>query len=160
MLDVAVLFVTHAPLVRNWLRGHTDNRFSDEDVADLTMTTFERAVRAAPSYQDRGYAPTTWLITIARHLLLDELKRRRVRPFEVALDDALTHASPPPDAPLVDVEPLMWMLTPHQRQVLACRFGRDLDIDQTMALLGITRNGVKDTQQRALRRLRKLLEAA
>ena len=53
---------------------------STEHAEELTQDTFEKALRALPTFRGRS-AATTWLIGIARHVCIDQLRadRRRER---------------------------------------------------------------------------------
>ena len=51
------------------------------DAEDLTQKLFHSVYRAAGTYKPQAKV-STWLFTIARNLLIDELKRRRRRPQE------------------------------------------------------------------------------
>ena len=51
------------------------------DAEDLTLQLFHRVYKAAGTYKPKAKV-STWLFTIARNLLIDELKRRRRRPQE------------------------------------------------------------------------------
>jgi RNA polymerase sigma-70 factor (ECF subfamily) len=72
----AALYERHHPLIRGYLRrrlgGHPDL------VLDLVAETFARALERRGQFDgDRGSA-AGWLIGIARHLLLDAVRRGRV----------------------------------------------------------------------------------
>ena len=56
------------------------------DAEDLTQKTFVRLYGSVSRYQPKAKF-STWLFTIARNLLIDELKRRKRRPQEVELED-------------------------------------------------------------------------
>ena len=56
------------------------------DAEDLTQKTFVRLHGSVSRYQPKAKF-STWLFTIARNLLIDELKRRKRRPQEVGLED-------------------------------------------------------------------------
>lgn len=60
--------------------------FNNADAEDLTQTFFYRIFRAAGSYQPRAKV-STWLFTIARNLLIDELKKRSRKPKETVLPE-------------------------------------------------------------------------
>lgn len=82
-------------------------------VEDLAQETFLRAFRALPSFDPAGPArPSTWLLTIATRLALDDRKRRRLDP--APLDDA---AFAPSEA--VDADP--------ERAAERARLGRAID---------------------------------
>jgi RNA polymerase sigma-70 factor (ECF subfamily) len=72
----------HAPAVFGLALGMCRDRSLAEDV---TQSTFERAWRHAGAYQSDRASARTWLLTIARRLAIDELRRRRPQP--VAPDD-------------------------------------------------------------------------
>src|ERR1700710_476348 len=50
---------------------------SRADAEDLTQQTFERALRAWPRYDPSRASVGTWLIVIARNLLVDHLRAAR-----------------------------------------------------------------------------------
>src|ERR1700749_5196765 len=47
---------------------------SRQDAEDLTQQTFERALKAWSRYDERRAAVATWLMAIARNLLIDHLR--------------------------------------------------------------------------------------
>lgn len=52
-------------------------------IEDLAQETFLRVFHALPSFTPSGPArPSTWILTIATHLALDELRRRQIVTFE------------------------------------------------------------------------------
>ena len=69
------------PRVHNYLRYRTGD---DALAEDLTAATFEKAWRARKDYRRDLGVFSTWLITIARNLATDELRRRR---DEIPLDN-------------------------------------------------------------------------
>ena len=62
------------------------------DAEDLTQKLFHRVYRAAGTYKPKAKV-STWLFTIARNLLIDELKRRARRPQESMLIEWETGSS-------------------------------------------------------------------
>lgn len=65
-------------------------------VEDLAQETFLRAFRALPGFDPNGSAKiSTWLLTIATRLALDERKRRRPEAAEGHDPDATTGGSTP-----------------------------------------------------------------
>jgi RNA polymerase sigma-70 factor (ECF subfamily) len=53
---------------------------------DLTQETYLRALRALPSFAARSSA-RTWLLSIARRVAADQVRRTRTRPRTTAVDD-------------------------------------------------------------------------
>jgi RNA polymerase sigma-70 factor (ECF subfamily) len=67
MIDLAAAYAEHQDAIYMFLY----RRLGDRQVAeDLTSQTFEKALRFADSYEDRGGAAQAWLTTIARRCLL------------------------------------------------------------------------------------------
>ena len=50
---------------------------SREDAEDLTQQTFERALKAWGRFDERRAGPATWLLAIARNLLIDHHRADR-----------------------------------------------------------------------------------
>src|SRR3954452_18500972 len=77
------------------------------DAEDLTQQTFERALRAWGRYDASRASIATWLLVIARNLLIDHLRADRTsrqRPIDEveSEDEALLGA---PDVPDLGLEP-------------------------------------------------------
>ncbi|MEX1368799.1 MAG: sigma-70 family RNA polymerase sigma factor [Nannocystaceae bacterium] len=70
-------------LVSRLLRGQADRGL----VEDIAQETFLRVFRALPKFDRHGPARlSTWILTIASHRAIDELRRRRLdtRPYDPA----------------------------------------------------------------------------
>jgi RNA polymerase sigma factor (sigma-70 family) len=139
--------------------GFLAYRVSDRETAeDLTQLTFERALRAWPRYDPRRSSPATWLLSIARHALIDH--QRRPGAVLTELDERVLPATPGPEerlagsAELIDA---LAALDDREREVLALRYGGDLSGHDIAALLGLTPGNVHQISSRALARLRTML---
>ena len=53
---------------------------SQEDVEDLTANTFTRAWKARSRFNGDPSAAIGWLLKIARNLVIDDYRRRKIRP--------------------------------------------------------------------------------
>src|ERR1700690_26447 len=63
--------------------GFLAYRLRDREAAeDLTQATFERALRAWSRFDPRRASESTWLIAIARNLLIDHHRRDHFSRFE------------------------------------------------------------------------------
>src|SRR4051812_14747411 len=62
------------------------------DAEDLTQLTFERAFRAWDSFDPRKGSTKTWLLAVARNLLID-FSRRDPASFEELTSDDAAHES-------------------------------------------------------------------
>src|SRR4051794_41700994 len=84
------LFRAHWPLVFGYLRRRTGDASAAEELA---QETFYRATRAFLGW--RGGSAGAWLLSIARHVLIDEVRRGRRL---VSLPGTLPPPAAPPDA--------------------------------------------------------------
>lgn len=134
---------------------------------DLTAATFERVVGAWATYDPRLSAPRTWILSIARNLLIDDHRRRRNR-------DALSLDERPDIAEaleaggdgvaedrraLAELAAILAPLGERERQVLALRFAADLTAAEIATVLDLTAANVHQIISRSLRRLRETAAA-
>ena len=137
---------------------------SRDDAEDLTQQTFERALRAWDRFDPRRAAVGTWLIAIARNLLIDHYRAASPESGHVPIEDV-----PPSDLPadngaqpVVGLEPeladALDSLAQRDREVLALRYGADLTGPEIVELTGLTLANVQQIISRSLRRLREALE--
>jgi RNA polymerase sigma factor (sigma-70 family) len=125
---------------------------------DLTQATFERALRAWSRFDPRRGSERTWLLAIARNLLIDHHRRDRLCD---QIDERLTAAYDGPEEQILgspELTEALGRLNDREREVLALRFGGDLSGPQIAQLLDLTLANVQQITSRALRRLRELLE--
>ncbi len=61
------LYWHYSPKVYRYFLAHTGNHHDSED---LTAQTFEQVLRTIDRYEDRGNRFSTWLLTVASHILL------------------------------------------------------------------------------------------
>jgi RNA polymerase sigma factor (sigma-70 family) len=140
---------------------------SRHDAEDLTQLTFERALRAWDRFDARRATVATWLLAIARNLLVDHYRRASSRPEEAIGDGAWSEALlgyEELDQPGLGIDPdlaaALERLGQREREVLALRFGGDLTGPEIAELTGLTLSNVQQILSRALRRLRAELEQA
>ena len=132
-----------------------------DDAEDLTAETFLRAVRAADRYDATRAAIQTWLLTIARNVLIDERRSARVR-RRVGLDELrdLAMDEPSPEERMLRREEVgaamtaMGALGNEDRELLSLRYGGELDIAELAELLDVPAGTVRTRLWRALERLR------
>jgi RNA polymerase sigma factor (sigma-70 family) len=142
--------------------GFLAYRLRDRDAAeDLTQTTFERALRAWSKFDRRKASELTWLIAIARNLLIDHHRRDRSDRNE-PIDERHLPAVPGPEqrpSGTPELSEAMAQLSDRDREVLALRFGGDLSGPEIAVMLDLSLANVQQIFSRSLRRLRTLLEA-
>ena len=139
---------------------------SRADAEDLTQQTFERALRSWARYDASRASVGTWLIVIARNLLIDHHRADR-GPRQQPLDDldhghghgrghdALVDTCVAPDLGLApDLERALGQLAPRDREIIALRFGGELTGPEIAELTGLSLANVQQILSRSLRRMR------
>jgi len=136
-----------------------------QEAEDLTQQTFERALRAWPRYDPARASESTWLIAIARNLVIDHFRRRRDVPVEDPGGASRDPADPSGDPAAnlgvsPELEAALGRLSARDREIIALRFGGDLKGQEIADLLDLSLANVQQILSRALRHLRKELEDA
>jgi RNA polymerase sigma factor (sigma-70 family) len=138
---------------------------SREQAEDLTQATFERALGAWPRFDPSRASPRTWLLAIARNLLVDHHRRGRDRreqlvdPTDQAGQEAGgAHAEFQPAGPSPDLQVALEALDDRSRELIALRFGADLTGPEIAELTGLSLANVQQILSRSLRSLRDELD--
>lgn len=135
---------------------------SRADAEDLTQMTFERALRAWERYDERRGGMATWLLAIARNLLVDHYRRGEAgvnAAVDVeALGDARPAATGGPEHDDLGLSPelasALRALSARELEIIALRFGADLTGRQIADLMGLSLANVQQILSRSLRALR------
>jgi RNA polymerase sigma-70 factor (ECF subfamily) len=135
---------------------------SRPDAEDLTQQTFERALRAWEQYDESRASPSTWLMAIARNLLVDHLRSSRAA-YTRGVDEAgLDDLASEPDRPSLGLDPeierALTELGPRERELIALRFGGDLSGAEIARLTRLNVANVQQILSRSLRRMRASLD--
>lgn len=141
--------------------GFLAYRLRDRDGAeDLTQATFERALRAWSRFDPRRASESTWLLAIARNLLIDHHRRDRSDRLQPIDERVAPTVSGPEERFTTSPELIdaLAQLSERDREVLALRFGGDLTGPEIAELLGLSLANVQQITSRSLRKLRELLE--
>jgi RNA polymerase sigma factor (sigma-70 family) len=140
--------------------GFLAYRIHDQAAAeDLTQATFEHALRAWSRFDARKGSHRTWLLAIARNLLIDH--HRRDRSSRTEIDEAMLPAVAGPEdrpTPSHEIADALGQLADRDREIIALRFGGDLTGPEIAALLGLTLANVQQILSRSLRKLRSILD--
>jgi RNA polymerase sigma-70 factor (ECF subfamily) len=165
VIDMALVYRDEYRVVFGYLRRRLP-RLDLAVIEDLTETVFERALRAAPRFE-QGRAPVSaWLTRIAHNVLVSALRRPDSRPTaeleavaavasELVVDDqvlaTLDHAA---------LRAAVERLPTYQRQVITAFYFQDCSYEEAARRLGIPRPTVGSRLRRALLRLRAELDVA
>ncbi len=134
------------------------------DAEDLTQQTFERALTHWSEFDARRATVGTWLLSIARNLVIDEHRARGRRPANVPLGATPSadaeETSPPPRDPGVspELERALAALDDRERDLIALRYGAELAGPRIAELTGLTLANVQQILSRARKTLRHELE--
>ena len=129
---------------------------------DVLQECFVRVHKVRHTYQ-RGRPLRPWMYAIARHVAVDELRRRKRR-REIKDSDEVLDALPgedPREAPgqrdPVDLEGAMAELPPSQREALVLTKLNGLSVREAAAALNSSEGAVKVKVHRAMAKLRERL---
>ncbi|GII64009.1 RNA polymerase sigma factor [Sphaerisporangium krabiense] len=128
---------------------------------DVVQETMIRAWRSAGELRPEAASLMPWLATVARRVVIDDVRRRDARPREAG-DLPLGHA-PVPDLTddllrQVMVEDALRSLSRAHREILNETILRDRSVNEAASVLGIPLGTVKSRVYYALRALRVALE--
>ncbi|MEN2768214.1 RNA polymerase sigma factor [Ornithinibacillus xuwenensis] len=132
------------------------------DIEDLVQEVFIRAIKGFDSFQAKS-SPKTWLFSIARHVGLDELRRRkraRIKSIVPFVDDEpIGEATPEKVLQLNENNRILYQviqsLKSNYRDVIILRAIKELSVLETAAVLNWNENKVRITYHRALKALEK-----
>jgi len=139
---------------------------SRADAEDLTQKTFERALRSWSRYDPSRAGVGTWLLAIARNLLVDHFRADRSARQQPLHEleggyEALAGATDRPDLGLEpDLERALASLGVREREIIALRFGGDLSGPEIAEATGLSLANVQQILSRSLRRMRIAIEQA
>ncbi len=155
-VDWNAVYRQELPRVYNYFRYRLGDNATAED---LTSATFEKAWRAREKYKRDLAAFSTWLFTIARNVATDHLRTHRA----LVSFDAL-RAQPAPDSPhatyartsdIKQLGALLEQLPAHEREVVALKYGAELNNREIAKQLGMSESNVGTTLHRVVNKLRR-----
>jgi RNA polymerase sigma-70 factor (ECF subfamily) len=137
---------------------------------DITADTFVRALRRIDTFTWQGRDIGAWLVTIARNLVADHFKSRRVR-YEITTVDPLdgdalrTEQRAADDTEKnvidylthVDMLRAVSQLSPDQQECIVLRFLHGLSVAETARVMGRNEGAIKALQFRARNVLARML---
>src|SRR5262245_60014811 len=160
-LAMQVLFARYHVRVYRFILRSIGNASVAED---LTSDVFLSVRRQAGRFQARSTV-STWLLAIARHKAISELRRRR----EEQIDISEIELEDPSDDPEIAFQKKDWgetirhclmQLSAEQREIIDLTYYHGKSVEEVAEIIGIPRNTVKTRMFRARRRLSEMLEGA
>lgn len=119
-----------------------------ERAEDAFQETFLRALQAYARLE-HGEHLRAWVLTIARNVATDVL--RRMRPAHELAETGSEDVRPAYE----DLSPLTDGLPPKERAAVVLRYGYDLGYDQIAAALGSSEDAARQAASTGVRRLRR-----
>jgi RNA polymerase sigma-70 factor (ECF subfamily) len=164
------LWKRYQPEVQRFISGKVRDQAAAED---LTSETFLRAWQALGSARDQGRDIGAWLITIARHKVIDETRAVARSPVRVprtpvtSEDSSVAGAVPGPETTVpeqldragvsVQLGRYLAQLAIREQECLRLRYAQELPGEQISQALRCSASGARTLQYRALKRLGGLL---
>ena len=151
------LYEQHVQRVFRYLRARGSG---EEDAADLTSITFERALRHIDRYRPGGAGFAPWLLRIARNASIDAGRRRRDGPLDLADAASLADPGRSPEGAAIAAEQYRWIhslvarLPEIQRDALALRFAAGLSSREIAPVIGKSEAATKKLLSRSLATLK------
>jgi RNA polymerase sigma factor (sigma-70 family) len=131
---------------------------SVEDAEDVAGETFERGLRAWRFGRAAAGQPLPWLLLIARRIVIDRARRRRLLRWLPLSAAPAVRAAAPLEAERIEFwlwfDRLSDALTSRQREVLLLRYQSDLTDAEIGRILGLSEPGVRSLASRAISSLR------
>ena len=154
----ARLIACASPLLYRFLASQLGSRSEAED---LLQEVWLKIHRARHTYRP-GEPVLPWLYAIARHVRVDNYrKRRRISSrettMEVLPEPAVRHAAASQASSLPEFEALMAALPESQREVVTLLKVNELSLEEVARITSSTVGAVKQKAHRAYERLREIL---
>lgn len=161
MLDFSEIYDEHLDRVYGFIAYRVSSR---EDAEDLTQQTFERALAHWSQFDRRRGSVQTWLLSIARNLVIDHYRavgHRGAMDIDDLPEGALPdeRAAHPQLGISAELAAALAMLNDRERELIALRFGADCSGPEIATLTSMTLANVQQILSRSLRRLRETLDA-
>ncbi len=157
--ELASMFEIYYDRISRYAYVRIGDMASAEDIAG---EVFLKALKALPSYRERGLPMGAWLFRIAHNLVVDFL-RQKSKNHIVPLEDIdlPSEVNPALQAEtrleMERVNRVMKGLSPAQQEVIHLRFLAELSSKETAAVMGKSDGAVRELQSAAITRLKQLL---
>lgn len=136
-----------------------------EDAADLTQTTFFKALKNIESFQERGAKFSTWIYTIARNTVIDHWKKKKDSLMVEAEHSELIESDYDLVAEVHQKEKAMFVrnliedLSQEQREIMILYFVEELSYKEIAEIVGKREDAIRALKYRALKSLKKRIDS-
>lgn len=154
--DFANLYEKHIGTVFNYCLFRVGDSATAED---LTAETFERAWRNRTRYRPEKACFTTWLYSIARHLIIDKQRQNQRHPV-ATLNERQLDVGPSielqveQNEKLVHLHNLVQSLDEYEQELIALKFGAGLTNKQIGQILNKSESAIGSALHRVMKKLR------
>jgi len=154
-VDWEAAYQADLPRIYNFFRY----RVGDDHLAeDLTAETFEKAWRNRPRYRHNLAAFSTWLFTIAKHIVADYFRKPHPQvPLEAAIHatgDETVESLIQQRSDFERLSALLAQLTDRERELVALKYGAGLTNRAISSLNGMSESNVGSILHRVTQQLR------
>jgi RNA polymerase sigma-70 factor (ECF subfamily) len=153
----AELYEQHFPRVFRYI----SYRVNDIQLAeDLTSETFVKALKGFSSYRSDRASFSTWIMSIARHTVIDHHRvsaKREVLPLEKAAEassEEVTEEEAVRKEELRRLHECLAGLGQQEQEIISLKFGAELTNREIAVMLNISESNVGTILYRAVRKLR------
>jgi RNA polymerase sigma-70 factor (ECF subfamily) len=141
---------------------------SREEAEDLVQEVYIRVLKSYSKFEKRS-SEKTWIYAIARNLAMDSFRKQKGSSgtlfYQVELESLqICHDMPLPEELAIEREDIrkiyvcLKRCTLDQQLVIMLRFIQDLSLFETAKALGWTEGKVKNTQHRAIKKLKSFFQ--
>lgn len=155
-LDWEEAYAEIMPRVYNFFRY----RFFNNDTAeDLTSVTMSRAWQSRNRFKPEIARFSTWVMGIARHVAIDELRRKKVdelpledHPFIIG--DQGVESLIQEKQHLAELKQMLAELSPAEQELIGLKYGAGLNNREIAQINGMSESNVGTTLHRTVKKLR------
>jgi RNA polymerase sigma-70 factor, ECF subfamily len=155
--------------ISDWFHQYSNDLYQfliyylgSSDVEDLVQEVFIRAIKNMDSFEEKS-SPKTWLFSIARHIAIDEMRRKQRSKIKnlIFLRNQESQVSNTPESFLNltetkrDLYKAIQQLKENYRDVIILRGIKDLSVEETAEILNWKEEKVRLTFHRAIKALQK-----
>ncbi|WP_449537356.1 RNA polymerase sigma factor [Ferdinandcohnia sp. Marseille-Q9671] len=136
------------------------------DVEDLVQEVFLKALKSLSSFEERAN-PKTWLLSIARNLVIDISRRKKLLSFlslsvvsnkQLQIDTSNPITTIVSNEVLLEIHSTILSLRKSYMDVLVSRLILELSVEETASILSWSTSKVSLTYHRAIKALQKSLK--